>query len=180
MKICHLPLIRARHAVGSSSPLVDLSSPIWSFCDFGASCVGKANIWCVWMGATCARHFPTESTWSSRGRQGFGLWCLVPTRLALRQGSAGQVGCPWWRPCTSQTSRPSRSSRGRWQPDHKPATHSPHCPHLPSLTGSAVDERSWPFTSDLRYELGLAGSTLPARDRQTNRERPRRKEGNLS
>ena len=67
------------------------------------------------------------ATWSSQGRQGFCLWCLVPTWSAPRRGSAGRAGCPWRPPWTCRTSRSSRSSTSRWRRGHSlPTRHLAH------------------------------------------------------
>ena len=97
-----------------------------------------------------------ERTWSSRGRQGFCLWCLAPTWLALQPGWVDRVECLWWRPCTAQTSRLSRFSRGQWSPGHKLITHSPHSlSPLPSLLYQWVQLQ-------MRGCLGLAIYKWPA------------------
>ena len=67
------------------------------------------------------------ATWSSQGRQGFCLWCLVPTWSAPQRGSAGRAGCPWRPPWTCRTSRSSRSSTSRWRRGHSlPTRHIAH------------------------------------------------------
>ena len=87
------------------------------------------------------------ATWSSQGRQGSCLWCLVPTWSAPRRGSAGRAGCPWRPPWTCRTSRSSRSSTSRWRRGHSlPTRHLAH-----SLQQSCALEQ----VEQQKRELGL-------------------------